>query len=220
MGYNSHESGRVVFDIETAPLAGAEDYIESAEAPGNYKDADKIAAYVADKNAEALSKCALDVDLCTVATIGIWSEYSEKVIVLRHPEEAELLKLFWEGIDGHHVVGFNCLAFDLPVLLRRSLYLGVPTPSIQIDRFKHPQVSDLMMMLSFNGALKFRGLSFYCKRFGINVPDPMTGADVALAVSEGRWDDVEAHVIADVTKTKLLASRLGLFTEMTTNACL
>lgn len=214
MGYNNQDAARLIFDIETAPLAEAAEYIEPAEAPANYKDPVKIAEYIASKTAEQIDKCGLDVDLCRVVALGFWIEGTEEplALTLEQSSEADLLRTFWTMVaTGHHLVGFNCLGFDLPVLLRRSLYLGITTPNVQIDRYKHPTVTDLMQLLSFNGTLKLRGLAFYAKRFGFNVVDELTGADVGRAVMEGRWEDVEAHVKADVRKTAMLAEKLGYF---------
>lgn len=215
MGYNDQNAASIVFDIETAPLPDAGDYLEPAEAPANYKDPAKIAAAIAEKQAEALSKCGLDVDLCRVVAIGGFVEGDKEPFVVHAEDvehEAAMLTAFWLRYSTGRFIGFNCLSFDLPVLFRRSLYLGVDEPYIQIDKYKHPQVTDLMQVLSFNGAIKFRSLAFYCKRFGIDGgPDILKGADVAQAVAEGRWADVEAHVTADVRKTALLASKLGLF---------
>lgn len=212
MGLNNEGAARLVFDIETAPLPDAADYLEPAEAPANYKDPAKIAAAIAEKNAENLAKCGLDCDLCRIVAVGAQLEGSDiETVTANDATEAQMLAWFWRLAAGRHLVGFNCLGFDLPVLLRRSLYLGITTPELQIDRFKHPQVTDLMQLLSFNGTVKFRGLAFYAKRFGFNVADALTGADVALAVTEGRWSEVEAHVKADIEKTALLASKLGYF---------
>lgn len=213
MGYNDENAVRYVFDIETAPLAEAVNYLEPAEAPGNYKDPAKIAEFIAAKNAENLDRCGLDVDLCRVVAIGMMAETMEQPVVLMGDDEASLLRVFWQTVTGKHLVGFNCLAFDLPVLFRRSLYLGVRAPSIGIERFKHPDVTDLQMVLSFNKAITMRGLSFYAKRFGVDVPDALTGADIAQAVADGRWADIEAHVIADVQKTAAVATKCGLFTS-------
>ncbi len=212
MGYQSENAARIVFDIETAPLDDAADFIEPATAPANYKDPAKIAEYIAQAQTTALASCALDVDLCRVVAVAWWEEGHQKPISLVGIDEALTLRRFWVTAEDRHLIGFNCLGFDLPVLLRRSLYLGVNVPMIQIDRFKHPQVTDLMQVLSFNGALKYRGLAFYCRRFGIEVPDPMTGADVGAAVAAQRWAEIAAHVEADVQKTARLATRLGLFT--------
>lgn len=221
MGLNNEHAARLIFDIETAPLPEAAEYLEPVEAPANYKDPAKIEAYCAEKQAEHMSRCGLDVDLCRVVALGMWLEGAEasSVITAEGVSEANILRAFWAQMSlGNHLVGFNCLGFDLPVLLRRSLYLDVPTPSIQIDRFKHPQVTDLMDELSFNGKLKLRGLSFYSKRFGFDVPDTMQGADIAQAVTDGRWADIEAHVTADVQKTALLAARLGHFNRVLAGA--
>lgn len=216
MGLNNENALRIVFDIETAPLADAADYIEPAEAPANYKDPVKIAAAIAEKNAENLSRCGLDVDLCRIVALG-WMREDEDVphaaLVTEPGAEVTVLRDFWASVGDRTLVGFNCLGFDLPVLLRRSLYLGVPVPSIQIDKFKHPQVLDLMRILDFNGAIRSRGLAFYCKRFGITVTDTLTGADIAQAVTEGRWDAIQGHVEADVQRTAQLASKVGCFSR-------
>jgi hypothetical protein len=211
MGYNNENAARYVFDIETAPLPEAVDYLEQPDPPANYKDPDKISAYLAAKHKENLDRCGLDVDLCRVVAIGLMNERMDVPMVIMGDDEAALLRVFWQTVAGSHLIGFNCLAFDLPVLFRRSLYLGVKAPSIGIDRFKHPDVTDLQMVLSFNGALKLRGLSFYARRFGVDVPDALTGADIAKAVAEQRWADVEAHVTADVQKTAGLAGKVGAF---------
>jgi predicted PolB exonuclease-like 3'-5' exonuclease len=213
MGLNGENARRIVFDVETAPLVDAGDYLEPAEAPANYKDEDKIAAFVAEKNAENLQRAGLDVDLCRVVALGFRDERGtvRAACARDEGEERGLLHEFWDAVGERHLVGFNCLGFDLPVLFRRSLYLGVARPGIGIDRFRHPNVTDLMRELDFNGAIKSRSLAFYCKRFGIVSDDTLTGADIAQAVAEGRWSEVQAHVTADVEKTAALGVRLGLF---------
>lgn len=169
MGMNDENARRLVFDIETAPLPDAKDYIEPAEAPANYKDPVKIALAIAEKNVEALTKCGLDCDLCQIVAIGWQLEGDEPLSATLagfNGDEALMLRAFWALASDRHLIGFNCLGFDLPVLLRRSLYLGVKTPHLQIDKYKHPQITDLKRVLDFNGALRSRSLSFYAKRFG------------------------------------------------------
>jgi hypothetical protein len=78
MGYNNENAARYVFDIETAPLPEAVDYLEPAEPPANYKDPEKIAAYISSKNAENLDRCGLDVDLCRVVAIGLMNERMDR----------------------------------------------------------------------------------------------------------------------------------------------
>lgn len=212
MGLNNENARRLVFDIETAPLAEASGYLEPVDAPANYKDPAKIEAYIAEKSAQELDRCSLDVDLCRVVAIGWCLEGdAPTVTTVAEATETQLIAAFWQIADLRHLVGFNCLGFDLPVLLRRSLYLGVVRPTIQIDKYRHPAVTDLSDELSFAGKLRLRGLAFYCKRFGIEVPDTLSGADIAAAVREGRWADVASHCAADITKTARLGEKLGMF---------
>lgn len=214
MGLNNDGAARVVFDIETVPLKEAPTYLDPAKAPENYKDPAKIAAYITEKNAANLERCGLDVDLCRIVAIGYqFEQETPHVLTADETTEADMLRLFWMLAGDRHLVGFNCLAFDLPVLLRRSLYLGVQAPTIAIDRFKHPRVTDLMQMLSFNGVLDYRGLAFYARRFGLvtKTADTLTGADIAGAVEAGNYHAVENHVRADIEKTAALAARLGVF---------
>ncbi len=220
MGFNNENATRIVFDVETAPLPEAAAYLPPAEAPANYKDEAKIKAYVEEATAKEVSRCALDVDLCRVVAIGWWSETESEPSMMHAGavNEREMLMTFWALVGDRHLVGFNCVTFDLPVLLRRSLYLGVHPPNIALDRYRHPGVTDLLQLLSYNGALKLRGLSFYAKRFGFDVADDITGADIAQAVAEERWADVEHHVKADVHKTALLAAKLGCFDRVTAGA--
>jgi hypothetical protein len=218
MGLNNDNARRLVFDIETVPREDAGDFLEPAEAPANYRDPVKIAAVIAEKNAENLARCALDADLCRIVAIG----YSEEgrppqaTILLRDMPEADMLNQFWNAAKDRHLVGFNCVAFDLPALLRRSLCLRVPAPPLQVERNRHPQVTDLMQEMSFKGLIRTRSLTFYAKLLGFDVPDKLTGADIAQAVTDERWDDINAHLMSDVLKTESLAEVNGHFTRDTT----
>lgn len=221
MGYNDsnrrHANASLVFDCEAVAIDGAGNYLEAASAPGNYKDPEKIAAYVAEAKREQLSKAALDVDLGRVVALGVLLGGDDEPLVhlaRDEQDEASLLDWFWNLLGPLQtrptLVGFNCMGYDLPMLLRRSLYLGVSAPRLPMNKYRHDGIEDLMLALSFDGALKFRGLDFYCKRFGINVPDDTTGKDIAVLVTAGNWAGVEAHCRADVLKHAALARRIGV----------
>jgi DNA polymerase elongation subunit (family B) len=207
----------LLLDIETFALDEAAEFIEDPTAPANYKDPEKIAAYIADAKAKAVSRCALDPDLCRIVAVGWEFENRSGTIAggecyASETEERQGLREFWQiASASDRFIGFNLLAFDLPVLIRRSQYLGVDVPAtvINLDRYRTPHV-DLMERLTFNGKIKAHSLSFYCKRFGIDVEDDSTGADIDALVRAGQWDAVLAHCRADVQKTRLLAERLRL----------
>ena len=206
--------GHLVIDIEAVGIEDAAAYLEPVSAPSNYKDEAKIAAYIAEAQQQALSKCALDPDLARIVALGMSDPQTGAVDVLTANsdlEEASLLTALWSGLRGQvTVIGYNVIGYDLPVLMRRSLYLGVKAPSIQIDKYRHPTVIDLMQVLSYNGAMKYRGLAFYLKRVGIPHDDTVTGADIGRLVAEGNWPAVEAHCLNDVTATTALARWMGV----------
>ena len=223
MGYNNENATPIVFDLETAPIADAADYLEPVAAPANYKDPEKIAAYIAEAQQKALDKAALDLDLCRIVAIGFDDSTATSRLdptvytaALGEPEERAMLRQFWQVVGDRPLLGFNCLAFDLPVLLRRSLYLGVETRPFVMSKYKHPGIIDLMQHLSFDGLLPYRSLSFYVKRFGLDVPaDDTTGADIGALVAAGDWDAVAHHCRIDVLKTRVLAARVGLLASET-----
>ena len=198
-----------VFDIETASLADAEVYIEPPKPRGNLKDPAKIEADLAEKTAALLDRAALDPDLCRIVAAG-WDcdGTAESAVCAEAPEERRVLERFWRQSQGATLVGFNCLSFDLPVLLRRSLYLDVRAPYFSLNKYRPGSIVDLM--LAYQGMLTYRSLGFYCTRFGITVPDDVTGAEVGALVEAGEWTKVHDHVRADVAKTTALARRVGV----------
>lgn len=215
MGFNNENAYRppLVFDVEAVSIAGVDAYLEPVSAPSNYKDAAKIAAYQAEKQQEQIERAALDIDLARVVCIGWQVAESRPVVITASTEdhEREMLCTFWDGVTLHReLVGFNCLGYDLPLLLRRSLYLGIPTPPLALGKYRHPGITDLMQLLSYDGLVRARSLSFYCRRFGIDVPDETTGADIAALVVADDWMAVARHCEADVRKTYQLAQRVGI----------
>src|SRR5262245_2987455 len=117
VGLNSEHASRLVFDIETVPLPDAADYLEVPEAPSNYRDPVKIEAYIAEKQQEAVLRAGLDVDLCQIVAIG-WCLEGEPVqsmtLAQFGGDEGLMIRSFWQIARDRHLVGYNCLGFDLP----------------------------------------------------------------------------------------------------------
>jgi hypothetical protein len=207
----------IVFDVEAVAIDDAGRYLEPVSAPANYRDAEKIAAYCEQAQRDALAKAALDIDLGRIVALGSLQGSSIIVDLARdEQDEADILRAFWSRLVGPNaynrptLIGFNCLGYDLPLMLRRSLYLGVHAPRFQMGKYRHDGIEDLMLALSFDGAVKYRGLGFYCKRFGLEVPDETTGAQIAELHAAGDWEGIENHCRADVLKTAALAVRVGV----------
>lgn len=215
MTINNLGAMRYVIDIETFPLDNCGDFLDLSDisAPANYKDEAKIAAYIAEKKAEIISKAALDLDLCRTVAVGYVREDENDPTVNTAKDdaaEAYLLRNLWDELDNRITIGYNQVGFDLPILLRRSLYLGVHAPALNLDKYRSPHI-DLQQRLSLNGTKPYRSLNWYCKRFGLDVPaDTNSGKDIGQLVTAGKWEDVAAHCRADVLKTRALAERMGV----------
>lgn len=204
-------------DIATMPIDGVSVYLDEPTAPANYKDPEKIAAYIAEAKASAESKAALDPDLGRIAAIGYQVPGEETQVILCATEAEERNALLYlagtfldlTSVSYRHLVGYNSLKFDWPFLLRRAAYLDVPL-SFSLDRYKTPHV-DLAEKLTHRGLLPMRSLGFYVRRLGwMDLMKPLSGAEEALAPSQGRWEELEASVRHDVEATARLAAWLGV----------
>ena len=170
------------FDIETEVNPDAVNFIQAPNAPSNYKDADKIAAYIAEKQAETLKTAALDPDYGKIIAIAMTGDLDLEPIVIDYHDysEKQLLEQFWlyyEECRGYSC-GYNIIGFDLPYIMRRSFDLGVKAPIIpSLAKYRLEPTTDLMGILYNFGQAK--GLKWVCKRYGIENPfEDLDGSQV------------------------------------------
>ncbi len=207
---NLKDPEKIAEDMARRRLAAVDKFkLDSAKAMAGY--------------AERLQNCSLDPDLCRIVALGwlrVGIDVEPRVLTCRDEyEENYALTEFWTAARRPYgggvfpLVTFNGLKFDLPVLMRRSLYLGIPHPFMNIDRYRTTHL-DLWQRLSYNGAISAHSLRFYAKRFDLPVdPDPVKGEDIAELVKVGSdvcWRAVQNHCASDVKTTYHLAVRLGL----------
>lgn len=209
----------VIADIETAPLADAESMLPEFHYNKGTNDPAKRAEQIAAKRANALAEAALDPDLCRIVALGSWWDMeAEPALVLCHDEsqEAAALAEFWETYRAvrHEnpytvMVGSNLLGFDLPVMVRRSLYLRVDVPHLERGKYRHRDVIDLKNLLCDDDWLAWRSLDYYVRRFALDVPqDPIDGAQIPALVAAGDWLAVRNHLRCDLVKVRALAQRI------------
>lgn len=206
-------------DLETVGLDDAASWVEDEPitAPSNYKDTEKIAAYIKEATERRQERFALDADTCRIVALGYHDvgEGDPRVdICTTVAEEAAALEAYWDSYrqKGTRIIGFRSLGFDLPVLIMRSLYLGVDAPSLVIaPEWKTIHV-DLWERLRLGGARDrkdIKSLKFYARRFGIPVYDDISGKDVAAMVAAGEWDKVANHCLFDLDLLRAIAERIG-----------
>ena len=217
MGYIARHHTRpwLVFDLETTAIADLDDYADDLRIDSRLRDPEKIA----QAQQAAREKAALDIDLARIVCLGYWtSDQAAPVVLSGDTEDAErdMLAHLWTAYTdivgrGGTICGFNVLGYDLPLANRRAQYLCVwDRPAIELNKYRPGPVLDLMQYLSYEGAVPARRLAFYCKRFGIHIPDATSGADMPTLIAAGDWDAVRAHCLSDVQRTQALAVRLGL----------
>ena len=191
------ETEMLFFDIETEANPYGIQFMPEPEAPANYKDEFKIAAYVKDKLNEQIERAALDADYGRIVAIG-WKVKSDPIMSMIHTEtsEADMLGEFWQMLyeQKGHCCGYNILGFDLPYMLRRSMELNVPVPYKPVmAKYRLLPTLDLMGVL-YNWQ-NFKGLKFVAQRYGLDNPLPdLDGSQVATMEPE----TLRAYVENDV----------------------
>lgn len=217
-----------ILDIETAPDAAVlpllAEELDAITAPATYKDEAKIAAYVAEKRADAIAKLAVDIDTLRIIALGWATDVDSRVTCAATDlDEMHMLSTFWQhakewkiqaqkAAETHVVCGFYLSTFDIPAIVRRSQILGVTVPRVfNLDRYRG-NVLDLADVLTFNrSTARFsRSLEFYASRFGLVSPDEpySRGSDVPAWAERGDWAAIEDHLSQDLRITRALAERI------------
>lgn len=204
----------LIVDLEAVAIDRAGDFLEPIEAPSNYKNEDAKAKYIAEATARAVDRCALDPDLCRIVALGHCDDAGDRVTLIKNEAgEADELSDFWKRVmvngQVRRLVTFHGFGYDLPVLMRRSQYLGVAHPILSLDRYRSEHI-DLLQKLTWNGAIKAHSLKFYASRFGMPVEDDVQGSRIAELVRNGDWAGVESHCRSDLKLTRFIAQKLRL----------
>jgi len=206
----------IILDLETIAVDGVA--TEPVSAPANYKDPEKIAAYIAEAEKAQREKAALYPWTARVIALGYCAagdELPTVKVVNSEAAEAAMLRDFWGRVADARtgavtpLITYNGLGFDLPVLMARSRLLGVSAPDLNLDRYRSPH-PDMMQILTFRGAIQARSLTWFAKRFGLPTDDAFSGKEIAGLYEDQNWDAIKKHCESDVMLTRLLAERLGI----------
>jgi DNA polymerase elongation subunit (family B) len=121
----------------------------------------------------------------------------------RVDDERGLLEAFWDVVRSGREwrwVTYNGLAFDLPYLLRRSIYLGVvPTTGLPLRPFAPDSHFDVMRLLSNWERSDAVRLEVVAELLGLQkTPPGMEGSQVLGLWRAGRVEEIEAYCLGDV----------------------
>jgi hypothetical protein len=230
-------------DIETIPTQrdDVRDYLleslrdetlkamEGVSAPANYKDADKIAQYIADKKAALQSEFAakladkihatgLDGSFGQVFCIG-WAQDDEGPATVYGTDERYVLETFGKQLriqanEQHSttVVGHNVSAFDLRFLSQRFVVNGVRPPFViaraaQAKPWEQEKVFDTMVQWAgVGGRISLERLCL-----ALSIPSPkgdIDGSKVWEYVQAGKHDEVARYCERDVEATRAVHRRM------------
>lgn len=236
---NPEAANYVIFDIETAPqdtdklLALMPPFDPAEVKVGNIKDADKIAAKVADAEIKHrqrfLSEAALQPATGKVACISIGAITNQGIdlgVVVNFADgspdaEAHEIERFWQMVaqsfNGAYTffVGHNILDFDLPFLINRSRILGLDIPR-HIYTIKGGKVylSDRFIdtrsvwLLGRKPSDNPSSLDYVAKALGVGAKNG-SGADFAQLMQTDR-EAAKEYAANDIRLTTKVAQRLGI----------
>lgn len=197
----------VVLDCETrGSSALMELYLENIQAPKTYKDPEKIAEYIRNKQDEAFKGMAVDPDFNEIICIGIKEEGKEGVL-LDLQGYADWLKGTTEMEYGAKVqnlyrkcVTFNGKSFDFPTIIRAGIKQGIDLPYVELmgmcEKFKSKNHIDLMQDLAV-GYNNYKSLDKYLQIYlGI--------AKTPIDFDEADDDEIKRHCLEDLANTEKL----------------
>lgn len=198
----------LVIDIETyqdIPPAVLEAKTAKIQPPKNWKDPDKIAAYIEDAKAKIVRQAALSPLTGRVVAVGLGLRRADEqwefgCFVDRTGGEDDLLREVDDAlseIEHGHLITFNGTRFDLPFLVARAMRHGLTL------RYRWPVVRyskrhiDLCQLLGDGSLSEWAALVLGEGKTG-------SGADVAGLVEAERWDDLRNYCLEDVRITARL----------------
>jgi 3'-5' exonuclease len=234
-------------DIETIPTQRDEvrDYLscalrdevmqamESVTAPSNYKDADKIAQYIADKKkalqdefaaklADKIHATGLDGSFGHVFCIG-WALDDAGPSTVYGTDERFVLESFGKQLrihaNEHHsttVIGHNVAGFDLRFLQQRFIVNGIRPPFViaraaQAKPWEQEKVFDTMVQWAgVGGRISLERLCL-----ALSIPTPKAEFDGSMVwqyVQDGKHDEVARYCERDVEATRAVHRRMTFAT--------
>ena len=201
--------------------------IGEVKAPANYKDQDKIDAYVASAKTEALNKLALSPLTGRIILIGLLydkdpqlgdksTQYSIDMkpvwYVPLQGDEKQILEAFWMYLSKYlfqetGMLSFNGKAFDLPFIMNRTSINNMKLPrkmpmSDYLSKYRHQPHFDLFNWFGSGSLVE------WSYRFGIADSLERDGNKIGTWYEAGQMQLIIDKNIIDVAQTTTLYNRI------------
>lgn len=193
-------------------------------APSNYKDPEKIQSYIDDAFQSAMDKVSFDGAYAHIICASVAVEDSDPVVFYaENPiDERNLLEDLnrflsqdFSGLHHQHYgntkrvyVGHNIHGFDIPMIKKRGMILGVkPHYSIPIDS-KPWDDNPYDTMMKWD-ARNFCSMDKLLKAFGLGEKGDVNGSMVYQMWKDGRHEDIKDYCKQDVEKVRKLYKKMS-----------
>ncbi len=205
---------RIYIDIETIPdqRDGALEAARSrVRAPANYKDPEKIGAYIDEHAETAYRETALDGTYGQI--VCVCYAVDDSPVATFMGSEPDILHRAWADVSkaargqtptfiGHNV------QFDLAYLYHRSVVNRV-RPSVHIPHTAAPWTGAYVdTQYLWRGAKGYIKLTELCAALGIEADDEIDGSQVWDRYQAGDMDSILEHCVADVERVRQIYKRL------------
>ena len=217
------------FDIETIPNPNipAPTFDPDEVKLGNTKDPVKIKAKLDEAELAfkdgLVKKMSLDPDLCQVVSFA-WNHgddetesLTDSMLSLKVTDMyivASACNIITQAhLEGHVLVSFNGIGFDLPVLQRRAMLLnckGIPGSIYQLltKRYRPDVHFDVMQELGAWQRDKLKKQDYYLRLFNVGTVSDMNGSMVYDAWKNEEYDRIAQYCASDVDNLKALFGRI------------
>jgi len=209
----------IYVDIETIPTERPE-IIERVtsklSAPGNYKDPEKIEAYIEAHKPEAVHKTGLSGLFGQVLMIGFAIDDgpvevlqgSEREMLAEFRDIACKVKDQLQEYCTNLLVGHNILGFDAPFLSQRMMINGMKPLFRHGGKPWDAPIDDTMTMFACGSRDRY-SLDNLCLAFGVPTPKSgMNGSQVYEYYKAGKIDEIAEYCARDVEATRTIYKRM------------
>lgn len=195
------------------------------KAPANYKDPDKIDAYIASAKVEALDKLALSPLTGKIILMGLMFDKEPKFEHTKYSigmkdvfhvalqgEEIDILNNFWMlfsiyTLNDVDVVSYNGKAFDLPFIMNRSIINKIKMPrkismSDYLSKYRHTPHFDVYNWLGTGSLVE------WSYRFGLTDSLQRDGNKIGTWYETGQMQLIIDKNLIDITQTTLLYQQI------------